>query len=407
MKTDEIVLQDAQLREQGGELPSRQQYYTDLRDTLHKELMHKGYSGWLEQLYLEYRSGERTKLYVLDYAALMECHSMIVSGKELRDATVFIPHVSLRGEKARWEMLDKPGSHQIPFTKEAFEKLRQLRGVSYQVVDARNEAFAVQEEEAVAREVEQVQTLNRLLDAQCQSLRQERDELLARVRQLEEGIITDQVHYAIEARRVTEERALQEAYARKHREAEEAWRAQFGEAAEKHRLQQEKQDRASAALLGGVSAEYAAVRTQMADELAQLQQVVADQVARWQGALDRTEYRMLAQSYVSLHGFLSSDMAELVQQALAHDAAEEFMTALAEKQQGLRDRLRQLEQAMLRLGLNVLRPEPGERYDRRLHVPAGTMDGTAAGRKIIACVTPGVVLAATGEALVKAAVTLE
>ena len=89
MKALEIYEQDIIDREAGNPLP-RQQYYTALRAALYRELMQQGYSEWLEELLLSLREGME-KIYVLDYAALMECHSMIVSGRDMRDATEFVP----------------------------------------------------------------------------------------------------------------------------------------------------------------------------------------------------------------------------------------------------------------------------------------------------------------------------
>ena len=113
MKALEIYEQDIIDREAGNPLP-RQQYYTALRDALYRELMQQGYSEWLEELLLSLREGME-KIYVLDYAALMECHSMIVSGRDMRDATEFVPHLHLRGEKAAWSALEKPGSFLMTF----------------------------------------------------------------------------------------------------------------------------------------------------------------------------------------------------------------------------------------------------------------------------------------------------
>ena len=133
-----IYQQDILDREAGHPLP-RQQYYTALRDALCRELMHKGYSDLLEQLLLDIRGGEMGRIYVLDYAALMECHSMIVLGREMRDATEFVPHLHLRGGKVSWLTLDQPGTYLMSVKSDMVEKFKQLRSVSRQLVDARDE----------------------------------------------------------------------------------------------------------------------------------------------------------------------------------------------------------------------------------------------------------------------------
>ena len=142
---------------------TRQTYYYQLRDALYDELMQQGWCELLEELLLDWRGEASPRIYVLDYAALMECYSMIVGSKKPRDATEFVPHLNLRGERAAWAALDQPGAFLMPVPQEMPEKMRQLRAVSRQLVDARDDTVIPQADDAALREVDQVHALNKLL----------------------------------------------------------------------------------------------------------------------------------------------------------------------------------------------------------------------------------------------------
>ena len=404
MKALEIFEQDIADREQGTPLP-RQQYYTALRDALYRELMQQGYSDYLETMLLEIRGGMEV-IYVLDYAALMECHSMIVLGRDMRDAAEYVPHLHLRGAKARWDALEGAGSLLMPVARDLPEKLRQLRAVSRQLVDARDDTVIPQADDAAQREIEQVHLLNKMLDERCRALQQERDELQARLRQMEEGVITEQVRYAIEARRIQEEEALRQTYAAQQEAAREAYRMQFGEEMSAARQRQEADAQQIAKLRETAAAEYAAIRKDLGDDLTRLTQLVSSQMAKWQNALDRSECRMLAQSYTSLYELYAKSMTELVLDAQCAGTDEALLAKLAEMQNQLRSRLNQLEQAMLRLGLTVIRPAEGEAFNSAYHMPADIPAATADALHIARCLCPGVMLHGAQEALVRAEVAL-
>lgn len=405
MKAMEICEQDRIDREAGTPLP-RQQYYTALTDALHRELMQRGCSDLLEALLLDLREGTLQRIYVLDYAALMECHSMIVLGREMRDATEFVPHLHLRGEKARWEALEGPGAFLMPVTREMAEKFRQLRAVSRQLVEARNETVAPQADDAARQEIEQIHTLNRLLDERCRSLQQERDELQARLRQMEEGVITEQVRYAIEARRIQEEEALRRKYDAEREDARRAFRAQYAAEQTQERRRLEEEARCLNELRAEAARCYTDHRREMAADLRELTSLLAGKVMDWE-APTAAECRMLAGSYVALHDVWSEGMDKLVLDAECADAPAEVVTAIRRMQQLLHDRVRQLEQAMVRLGLTVLRPRAGDVLDGALHLPVGTSAGAVGDVKIARCVRPGVMLTGAAEALVKAEVETE
>ena len=401
-----IYQQDILDRESGHPLP-RQQYYTALRDALCRELMHKGYSDLLEQLLLDVRSGGMEKIYVVDYAALMECHSMIVLGREMRDATEFVPHLHLRGGKVSWLTLDQPGTYLMSVKGDMVEKFKQLRSVSRQLVDARDNTVIPQADDAAQREIEQVHTLNKMLDDRCKSLQAERDEALTRLRLLEEGVITEQVRYAIEARRIQEEEALHQTYEAQKEAAKSVFREHFLQEQEAARLAREEDERALSALRETAAKDYADARSSLAGDLRQLSALLEAKINAWDNALARTECRMLAQSYASLHALSENSLDALAMTAASTGADGAVLTGIADHQRQLRERVRQLETALTRLGLTIIRPAAGESYNGAYHIAVGASAGAVGDTIIARCVTPGVTIPGAKEAILRAEVELQ
>lgn len=400
MKALEIYEQDIIDREAGNPLP-RQQYYTALRDALYRELMQQGYSEWLEELLLSLREGME-KIYVLDYAALMECHSMIVSGRDMRDATEFVPHLHLRGEKAAWSALEKPGSFLMPVKSDMTEKFKQLRSVSRQLVDARDDSVMPQADDAAQREIEQVHTLNKLLDERCKALQQERDELQSRLNMLEEGVITEQVRYAIEARRIQEEEALAQTYEAQRQRARDAFRTQFAKEQEDARLRREEEAQSVIDMRARAAQDGINLRITMAEDLKNLAKKLEESAAVWEESIRRSECKMLAQSYVAFHTLWTQNLDQLILQAQCAGTDAAVLSGMAEFYQQLGSRLRQLETALARLGLVILRPEVGEPYNPAYHLSTG-----APGARVARCITPGVIVQGAREALLRAEVELQ
>ncbi len=402
----EIYRQDIQDRDAGDQLP-RQQYYCALRDALHHELMEKGYSDFLEELLLQEREERLHRIYVADYAALMECHSMAVLGRNMRDATEYVPHLRLRGQKARWDDLEQPGNFMMPVTRDIVDKIRQLRSVSRQLVDARDQTVASQASGAAQREIEQVQSLNRMLDERCKALQDERDELQIRLKLAEEGVITEQVRYAIEARRIQEEEALRRSYEQQSNAAAEAFRSQYRKEQRDANARREEEERLLTGVRSQAAEDHAAIRREIAGDVKSLTALLTDRIAAWQQGLDRAECRMLADSYLSLHDLLATDTPQLMLTARCEGASEPLITAMTDMELALRARLQQLETAMLRLGLLILRPAQGDALDSLLHLPVGTSIGAVGDTRVKRCLRPGVMLQGQKEAMVKAQVETE
>ena len=405
MKALDIWQQDLTLREQGAPQP-RQQYYTELRDALWQELMQQGYSDYLEQTLLDVRSGLMDRIYVLDYAALTECHSMIVLGREMRDASAFVPHLHLRGEKAAWADVEGPGAFLMPVTKEMTEQFRQLRAVSHQLVDARDSTVIPQAGDAAQREIEQVHTLNKMLDDRCQALQAERDELQSRLRMLEEGAISEQVRSAIEARRLQEEESLRLHRVQQEAAAQAAFRAQYAREQAAAAAHIAPDADALLALREAAARDHDHIRRAMADSLDALLAPIQQQISRWQSCLDRSECLMLARSYAALHTTAGAGLDALVLEAACTGAAPQVMEGLAGLRAELQERVRQLEAAMLRLGLPVVRPQAGEAFRAEMHIPAEAASVPAGDAVITRCRTPGVTFPGAQEALLKAEVEL-
>ena len=295
----------------------------------------------------------------------------------------------------------------MPVPKDMAEKMRQLRAVSRQLVDARDDTLIPQADDAALREVDQVHALNKLLDERCRALQQERDELQSRLRQLEEGIITEQVRYAIEARRMQEEEALRQSFEQQKEAAKSAFRQQYAKEQEMLNLRREREEASLAELRGQAAVAYDAVRRDMAGDLAGLMQMMQEKVMAWENGLARTESLMLAKSYVALHADCRKGVDALLLAVASTGAPDTVLQAAQAMQRTLQERLQQLEQAMLRLGLVVIRPVEGDAFDGAYHVPAEISAGAVGMQKIRCCVHPGVMYHGAKDALVRAEVELQ
>ncbi len=408
MNALEVYQQDI-LDQEAGNAQPRQQYYIALRDAIHQELMQKGYSELLEKLLQEIRGGDMEHLYAVDYAVLMECHSMIVLGANMRDVTEYVPHLQFRGKKPVWADLEDPnaGNTFIPVNRDIKEKLQQLRAVSRQLVDARDDTVLPQADNAAQREIDQVHTLNKMLDERCKALEEEREALQARVQFLSEGLITEQVRQAITVRRQEEEEAIRKAYEAQKAAAEDSFRSLFAQAQADDRTRLEEEDRLMACVRKEAAEDYAAVRKDMAADIRQLTTMLEAKYSAWDAGLARTECRMLASSYVALHQTWSEGMAKLLLEAECAGTPEAILKGMADMDRQLKERIRQLETAMVRLGLIVIRPEKGEAFNGALHLPVGTSAGAVGDSAIRRCVTPGVMAAGAAEAMIKAEVELQ
>lgn len=400
----DIYNQDITDRERGECLP-RQDYFASLRDALDRELMTQGYSEFLDQLLIQVRQGEMERIYALDFAALMECYNMIALGRDMQDASEFVPHLQHRSARVVWAAAERQQRMYLPITPDLEEKIKVLRAVSRQLVAARNSTVIPQADDAARQEIDQVLALNRMLNDRCNALKTERDELRERVRHLEEGVITEQVGYAIEARRIEEEESLRRHYEQQQEAAKSAFREQFAKAQAEEAQRLEDEARQVSALRAEAAQDYAAVRQGMAADLKQLTALLEAKINAWDRSLDRAECRLLARCYASLHSLWATELPGIILNAQGSDPA--VLSGLAHLQEQLRDRLSQLETAMMRLGLTILRPAAGEAFNGAYHLPVGMSAGAAGDAAIARCLVPGVMVMGAQEALLKAEVELK
>jgi len=379
----EIYREDRQNRRNPQARRPRQEYFLLLRDALHEELAEEGRSEFLEEMIAE--CGGKA-LPVLEFAALRECFAAIVDGRSMKDASEFVPHI-LRGEDQplRWSDLEKGASFRVddPLMP---DMLLWLRNVSWQLVSARDQTPATGAERVVSREIAGLRAVNRALETDNNELRAEQERLRARIRELEEGVISQQLQHKIDnRRRQAEEDAAQE-MARIRRDEERKLRETLARAALEEQRAREAAAREAAAQVEQRAADYAALRDEM-------QQALAAQLERLQQGMHGADHRFLARSYAALSGMLRREMPLLTGSAQIHGADETLLGMLAGFDAALGTQLNQLEQALLQLGLQVFCPAEGEAYDGALHSPGSARAGeTAEGQVIAAVETPGVML---------------
>ncbi len=405
----ELYMQDKAARR--NSLP-RQEYYNALLDALHAELMQDGRSDWLDALAADLEAGTMADMYLLDFAAVMACHEMLVRGLPLRDASRYVPYTrSAEGERLAWSDMRPGGGYRMRLPDNMKKNLSELRLVAEKLPDGLEDPVAPPPERVANRHLEQSQILNRHLEQQNAALIAERNELRRRLAELQEGYISETLQFACEARRREMEAELEAQFAAERDQAAEAFRRQYQKELLTLEGRRFEADRLGPTFVSGVQEEYRAIRAEMQGQLQRLQAHIDGQLAGWERSLFRAESRMLAQSFVSLCALNGSTLLPLLTEAQAQ--ASPLMPQLARLQSDFHTRLMQLEQAMVRLGLTVVRPAPGAPYDPGCHTLTGVADAAVppAGTPIRSCVLPGVLLTreegAAPEVLVPAEVTLD
>lgn len=402
----EMYREDRKNRKSPEGRMGRQEYFSLLRDTLHDELMRDGRSDFLEAMIADCTGGK--PLPVLEFAALRECFAMIVDDRAMQDATQCVPHIRKGAdEPLTWQELEAGASFRVD-DPQMPGMLRRLRTVSSQMVSLRDETLVPQADRAAQRDIDGLKALGRLLEADNAELRRERDELRARVAELEEGVITQQLQMKLEVRRRQEETRLTEEMALRRQRAEEELRRSLNAMAVQEQEARIAADRLAAEQAAERTAEYAALRAGFGEQLAALQTQLEQQLTGWQHRLHGADHRFLAQSYAQLSGAVNRAMPGLLADAQATGADEGLRNGLMALNAELGAQLRQMEQAMLQLGMMVYRPRAGEAFDSRLHSPlsAGAEDVPEEQAEVGETETPGVLLmnGEAAETLVRAVV---
>lgn len=378
----ELYREDCATRRDPARRRSRQEYFILLRDALHQELTVEGRSEFLEEMITAFAGKD---LPALEFSVLRECFAAIVDSRRMKDASQHVPHI-LRGVDTplSWaEMESGPAflvnDPQMP------DMLIRLRNVSWQLVSARDQTPATMAERAVSREINGLRAVNHALEEDNRTLRAERDELLARVTQLEEGVITRQLQNKVEARRYQMESDLAAEMEVKRHEAEQAMYAALSQAAQQEQRAREDARREAAQ-------EDARRAAACSAAMAQLQQSLDEQLQQFRRCLGEADYHFLAQSYAGLQGVVSREIPALMGQAQQHGADAHLLAGLAEFSAHINAQLGRMEQALLQLGLQTVVPAPGEGFDSALHSPANASaeDGPDAAREIARVESPGV-----------------
>lgn len=403
MTAMELFREDRKNRKEPDKLLPRQEYFALLRDTLHGELTRDGRSELLDEMLSAAEAGKA--LPMLEFAALRECSEMIVEGREMLDASSYVPHIRLGGgERLPWSAL-KPGESFRVENPEAPAILKRLRSMCRQMVSLRDQTLGPEINRAAQREIDGLKTLYKALERDNMALRQEREELKERIAALESGYVSDQVQHRIAMKMREAESELAQDMSRRRREGEEAIRQAWTEAAQRCTLPRDE------AAMEDRAAQYVRLKSDMRREMAQLQSEMDERLGRWQQDQKAEDYRFLARSFAGLCGAVEAECARLM--AGMYAAGPELTAQAAQLAAVLDGRIRQMEQAMAQLGLRLIRPEAGEPFDPALHTPARTgMDDVSPEEAVIdRTETPGVKMtedeAGSGVVLVQAVVHLK
>ncbi len=379
----EMYQEDLSTRRDPEKRKSRQEYFILLRDTLHEELAAEGRSAFLEEM-MASCSGKAMP--VLEFAAIRECFAAIVDGRRMKDPSMNVPHI-LRGPETplAWVDLEQHPTFQVN-DPQMPEMMVRLRNVSWQLVSARDQSPEVEAQRSVSRENAGLRALIRVLEANNDDLRAERDQLRARVTELEEGVISQQLQKKADARRYKLEEALAQEMAQKRRAAEEEIHAALRRAAMEEQQAREDARREAAQEDARRAAGYDVL-------LGKMQAALTQQMADFRSGLQETEYRFLAQCFADLEGLVSREAPGILGDAQTHGADQTLLERLAGFSGALNAQLTRMEQALLQLGLQVIQPRPGEHFDPALHSPAAaTGDDAPEEERVIARVeTPGIV----------------
>lgn len=401
----DMYKEDRKLRRGAGGRTGRQEYFLSLRDSLHDELMREGRSDFLEAMIAECAAGK--SLRALEYAALQECFAMIVDGRDMQDATQRVPHILKEGdEPLTWQELES-GPAFCVVDPDTLEMLRRLRTVSNQMVSFRDETLEPQPSRAAQRDIDSLMALRRLLEADNAALRKERDELRARVTELEEGVISQQLQMKLEVRRRQAETQLEQEIVLRRQQAEETLRQSLVAMATQEQQARIAAERLASAQADSRMAQQALLQSELQAQLEELQRQLDARMSGWMNRLRGEDYRFLAMSYVEMERAVHGVLPGLSAEAAMHGANEALRGTLRELCVQMEWQLRRMEQALGQLGLRVFRPEAGEPFDSRLHslASASAEDAPEDAAEVAALQTAGVIIGGDeGEVLVRAVV---
>lgn len=364
MTAMEVYRADQEKRKTPQDRLPRQEYFSLLRDTLHDELMREGRSAFLDAMLTECESGKA--LPMIEFAALRECYEMIVEGRPLTDASEFVPHIYRTDtERFAWRDLRPGGAYRVD-NPEFPQLLSRLRTVSRQMVSMRDQTIAPDVNRAAQREIDGMMTLLRTMESDNAQLRQERDELRARLAQLEEGYISDQLSKRLEQRRRQAEKELTEEIACRREEAEASLMREISDAAQRQHQERLRADREDEEQTAHRMQAYRELQTDLQAQLRVMREQLDQQLGAWKGRLHGADHRFLAGSCAALIAAIRRETERLLGVAQGQGV---LTGEIAQAQAALDTQVRQLERALAQLGLKLFWPERGEGFDSRLHSP--------------------------------------
>lgn len=392
MTAMEVYREDRQNRKDPQKRRTRQEYFVLLRDTLHEELMRDGRSDFLEEMLAECSGG--TALRMLEFAALRECCDMIVENRPMQDASEYVPHIrSAADARMAWRELEAGVSYRVDDP--GFpQMLRRLKSVSSQLVAVRDATLAPKADQALKREMDAVMVINHALEEQNAALRQERDALENRIRELEAGVINRQLQHQLTLRRQQAEADLQLEMDQRRQQAEENLQAAMDQAAARMQEDALLHQRETAARAQEQAGVYAGMQEEIRRAMQEMQDHLDQQMQGWSRQLHGADHRFLAQCAATLSMVAEKKLPRLMAGATLHGADETLLSELAELHASLNGQLAQMEQALAQLGLRMIRPAPGDAFDEKLHSPAAARaEDMQESAVVVRRETPGVVLA--------------
>lgn len=389
---------------------SRQEYYLAMRQALHHELTMEGSSEFLNLHLRRMREHPDKPVYLLDLALVNDCYENICLGNPLKDVSRCVPYFSLDEREIIWSELDQSGQHLTAAAgPEDINMAAQLRRFCRLLYERSRDMIPPDPDSIAQKEAQAQRVMLAAQQQQIADLRAQNEELRAQLEALRRGEIDSRVENEVIIRRHEEEAKLQQELALRRAEADRANSRYLAEALAQQRAQQECEERAAAAAFAQANQVYGGVRGEIERFMTDMNERLNAQLAQWQGGLRAADYRLLARSYTSLYALSGRRLEPLIVQAQSLD--EGLTQALLQLRTALTGQLTQMEFAMMRLGLMVLRPQAGEAFEAEFQesTAAATGAGIPKNATIRSLVCPGVALMKDGQAaqcLVRAQVEL-
>lgn len=415
MRSAMDILQEDLLREGSDKRKKtpRQAYYLAMRNALRDELMEDGASAFLDMHMRRIRDNPDKPVYLLDLAVVNDCYEHIYLGRPMQDVSRKVPYFSLDDKAIDWAELDQSGQHLTAAgSDDDLNMARQLRNFCRLLHERSSSIIPPDPESVLQKEVDAQRTMLAAQQQLNEELSAQNEELRQQLEALRRGEVDSRVENEVRIRRREAENQLAQEMAQRRREAEGAFLSHFADALHEQRVQREREENAAAEGFREASLAYDGMRGDLASGLREMQRQLEARLQALEQQLCAADFRMLARSYVSLYASVNERMERMIARVHGMGASDDMMRELSGLRNAMIIQLTQLENAMLRLGLKVIRPREGDLFDAALHesVDVVTGDELPTGAEITGCASPGVIPVRqdmTGvQALVKARVSV-